>query len=94
MSDCAPRSPGDAPPEPPSDFAKRIAELRARWALTNRQTEVLEALAHGLANKEIAEELGCSPSTVEVHVGDLLRKSGVAGGRRALMLAVWMGRVR
>jgi DNA-binding NarL/FixJ family response regulator len=69
------------------EVLERLAQL---WRLTPRQREVLEELAQGLSNKEIALELGCSPNTIEVHVGDLLRKSGL-GGRRSLMLAVLSG---
>ena len=78
------------PREAATSHHDTVVRLAHFWRLTPRQQEVLEELARGLSNKEIAVELGCSPNTIEVHVGDLLRKSGL-GGRRALMLAVWAG---
>ena len=48
----------------------------ANWGVTPRQAEVLGLLALGQANKTIASALGCAGGTVEIHVTDLLRKSG------------------
>jgi DNA-binding NarL/FixJ family response regulator len=42
--------------------------------LTERETEVLEHIARGLSNSEIAEELFVSQATVKTHVGRLLMK--------------------
>ena len=42
--------------------------------LTPREREVLIEIAKGYTNPEIAEELGCSPKTVETHVSAVLRK--------------------
>ena len=39
---------------------------------------VLGLLVHGLSNKGIAAELGCSVRTVELHVSALLRRTGHA----------------
>jgi DNA-binding CsgD family transcriptional regulator len=46
------------------------------WGLTPREGETLVLLARGRSNREIAEALGCSPRTVEAHVGRLLWKAG------------------
>jgi DNA-binding NarL/FixJ family response regulator len=68
--------------------AARLARARRIWRLTERETEVLEQLARGDANKDIAPKLGCAPRTVEIHVSALLRKSR-AQTRTRLALRVW-----
>ena len=42
--------------------------------LTPRETEVLALVAHGLTNREIADELVISVKTASVHVSHILRK--------------------
>ena len=42
--------------------------------LSRRETEVLEGLKEGMANKEIANKLNISESTVKFHVSHLLSK--------------------
>jgi DNA-binding CsgD family transcriptional regulator len=46
--------------------------------LTAREQEVLGLLREGLANKELADALGCSVRTVEFHITNLLRKVGAS----------------
>ena len=58
------------------DPEPRVAAAVANWGVTPRQAEVLGLLALGQANKTIASALGCAGGTVEIHVTDLLRKSG------------------
>jgi two-component system, LuxR family, response regulator FixJ len=51
-------------------------ELRARFQrLTRRETEVMEQIVQGAANKEVAARLGLSPKTVEVHRANVMRKT-------------------
>nr|WP_236779068.1 LuxR C-terminal-related transcriptional regulator [Agromyces seonyuensis] len=57
------------------------------FALTARELEVLELLADGLMNKEIAVRLGCSPKTVMHHSGSIYRKLGVRGRAEATAVA-------
>lgn len=45
-------------------------------ALTLRQSQVLQLLAEGRSNKEIARKLGLAPGTVKVHVGRLFATLG------------------
>lgn len=42
--------------------------------LTDREKEVLEGIAKGLSNKLIAQELGLSPKTVEMHRSNLMKR--------------------
>ena len=50
-------------------------------ALTGRQSEVLELIARGLSDREIAVSLGISPRTVRMHADVLRMKLGVARRR-------------
>lgn len=49
-------------------------------ALTVRETEILDFIAHGLTSKQIARQLNISPYTVNTHRDNLRRKLGVHNG--------------
>jgi FixJ family two-component response regulator len=52
-----------------------IAALRTRFELlTEREREVMELVARGLMNKEVAAELGVTEITVKVHRGHVMQK--------------------
>jgi two-component system response regulator NreC len=53
-------------------------------SLSPREKEIFRLLAEGYSNKEIAEELVISPSTVHSHRGNLMDKLGL-GNRRELI---------
>ena len=59
-----------------------------RWHLTERQTEVLQWVAHGLTNGLIAQTLGISERTVEFHLKGIFDKAGV--DNRATLIAKLM----
>jgi DNA-binding CsgD family transcriptional regulator/tetratricopeptide (TPR) repeat protein len=59
--------------------------------LTGRQTEVLELIAQGLTNTEIADRLFVSPKTVEHHVSAILSKLDVTSRRDAVWKASDLG---
>lgn len=54
-------------------------------ALTPRQEELIELLAAGLSNKEIAVQLGITHGTVKQHLFVLYRRLGVASRAKALL---------
>jgi DNA-binding NarL/FixJ family response regulator len=56
-------------------------------ALSAREIEVLQLVAQGLANKQIARTLGISEHTVKVHVGNVFRRIGVNDRTSAAMWA-------
>ena len=54
-----------------------IATLKDRFEwLTPREREVLPLVVSGLPNKQIADKIGTSETTVKVHRGQLMRKMG------------------
>jgi DNA-binding NarL/FixJ family response regulator len=61
--------------------------------LTPREMEVLQLLARGLANKEIARELSIGEKTVKTHVSNILSKLGVLSRTQAALHAVRLGLV-
>ncbi len=59
--------------------------------LTARETEVLEGLLAGESNKRLAERLGISLRTVEMHRGNMMDRLEVANLAEALTLALEAG---
>jgi DNA-binding NarL/FixJ family response regulator len=55
--------------------------------LTVREAEVLELVAQGMTNKEIARQLEISPATVKAHVERIIAKLGVADRTQAAVVA-------
>jgi DNA-binding NarL/FixJ family response regulator len=62
--------------------------------LTGREQEVLQLLAEGKANKEIAAALVISERTVKFHVSSILSKLGAGNRTEAVRVAVQRGIVR
>lgn len=67
--------------------------LPSREALTPREHDVLELLALGHTNREIADRLGVSPHTAKFHVNSLLGKLGATSRTEAVGIAVRAGLV-
>jgi DNA-binding CsgD family transcriptional regulator len=61
------------------------------WRLTTRQGQVLELVARGCTNKEVATALHCSPRTVDVIVSQLLERTACPN-RSSLVARYWSGR--
>jgi DNA-binding NarL/FixJ family response regulator len=59
--------------------------------LTPREREVLELLAHGLSNRQIAERLGISEHTAKFHVAAVSGKLGAASRTEAVSRGVRRG---
>jgi DNA-binding NarL/FixJ family response regulator len=67
-------------------FATRDEPAQPLTPLTEREEQVLLAVARGLTNHEVAAELYISLSTVKTHLGSLMAKLGV---RNRVELALW-----
>jgi len=61
--------------------------------LTEREAQVLQLLAQGLANKQIASTLGISEHTVKFHISSVYSKLGVASRTEAVRQGVRQGLV-
>jgi len=59
--------------------------------LTKRELEVLNLVAHGLENKEIAEQLVVSEATIRTHVSNILGKLHLASRTQAALYALREG---
>jgi DNA-binding NarL/FixJ family response regulator len=80
-----------------ANVARQLANLLSRQAscgpdqvfpeLTNRQREVLDLIAQGLNNSEIAERLVLSPKTVRNHISAIFNALQVADRAQAIVRA-------
>ena len=83
----------------PSVAAKLMKEMAdggsesIEHTLTNREVEVLQAIARGMSNKEIANDLVLSEKTVKTHVSNILQKLHLADRTQAALYAVKEGLV-
>jgi NarL family two-component system response regulator LiaR len=80
----------------PQAAVRLMREVRAPEhlkALTERESEVLQLLAQGLSNKEIAHQLSLGEKTIKTHVSHILGKLGVQSRTQAALDAVRLGLV-
>ena len=75
----------------PSEVAKRLASRRTYEELTPREVEVLQQLAKGLANKEIADVLNITENTTKGHLKNIIGKLRVADRTEAVTAAIQRG---
>jgi len=79
----------DSMAPPVAAASQPLAELVE--PLTPRENEVLQMLAGGLANKEIAARLAISEHTVKFHVASILGKLGAGSRTEAVALGIRRG---
>jgi len=75
----------------PSDVAANLAEHVADEALTERELDVIQHLAGGNRNRDIAERLRISEETVKVHVRHIMEKLGASDRTQVVAIAVRRG---
>ena len=71
----------------------KVKAPRSPETLTERETEVLRQLARGKSNKEIANTLFISETTVKTHVKNIMQKLGVPSRTHAALYAARIGLV-
>ena len=62
--------------------------------LTSRQCDVLQEMAHGNSNKEIAKILNMAEATVRVHIAAILKELNASNRTRAVNIAIQKGWVQ
>jgi DNA-binding NarL/FixJ family response regulator len=75
----------------PQSIAARIAEREARVGLSPRELEVLDMIAKGLSNKEVARVLQISQFTVRNHVKHIFEKLAATDRTEAVLIAMQQG---
>lgn len=71
--------------------SKSPSAAKTNRILTPRQKEILRLVAQGLTNREVAEHLGISVRTVEVHRFNLMRRLKVRNVAQLLRQALIQG---
>ncbi|WP_349261265.1 response regulator transcription factor [Povalibacter sp.] len=75
----------------PSEIAFELAQHAGDDVLSPREVQVLRELARGNANREIAETLKVTESTVKAHMKSIIAKLGAKDRTHAVMLALKRG---
>src|SRR6187402_765705 len=72
----------------PSEIAAQLAEHISDERLTEREIDVLQHIAGGNRNRDIAELLAISEETVKVHIKHIMEKLGASDRTAAVAIAV------
>ncbi|MEV5321315.1 response regulator transcription factor [Streptomyces sp. NPDC052687] len=69
---------------------QRLSVVPTHTPLTSRESEVLDLVRRGMANKEIARRLGLSEKTIKFHVSNVLAKAHMASRAQLIASAAGM----
>ena len=75
----------------PAEIASQLAEHMGDEALTDREVEVLRAIAEGNRNRDIANKLFISEETVKVHIKHIMEKLNASDRTQAVAIGVRRG---
>jgi DNA-binding NarL/FixJ family response regulator len=75
----------------PPEIASQLAEHLSDEALTAREVEVLQQIAGGNRNRDIAQRLFISEETVKVHIKHIMEKLGASDRTEAVAIGVRRG---
>jgi DNA-binding NarL/FixJ family response regulator len=78
----------------PGELAERALTAKLNPGLTRRETEVLQLLAEGKSNAQVASALGLTEPTVKGHINHLYAKLGVNSRTRAVLVGQERGLVK
>jgi NarL family two-component system response regulator LiaR len=78
---------------PAQAVARLLRSMGRHQALSERETEVMYLVARGLANKQVARDLGIAESTVKCHVSGILNKLGLPSRTQIALYAARTGLV-
>lgn len=78
----------------PPHIAQQLADRVARNQLSSREVEILQLIANGMKNREIADTLCISQHTVRNHVNNVLEKLNSRDRTEAVTIALRQGLVR
>lgn len=76
------------------EIAEQLAQHYADEVLTTREVEVLNQLAGGNRNRDIAEKLFITEETVKVHVKHIMEKLGASDRTQAVAIGVRRGLIQ
>ena len=77
----------------PSEIAQRLAQRNPNATLSERERQVLQLLARGKSNKEIAAVLGVTEATVKAHMTAILENLNAQDRTEAVVIAHQRGLV-
>jgi len=80
-------------PKAAARLMQAVSARQSPEALTQRETEVLQLLARGQSNKQIARNLHNTEQTIKAHVRSILSKLGVQSRTQATLYAIRTGLV-
>jgi DNA-binding NarL/FixJ family response regulator len=75
----------------PAEIATRLADHLSDEALTAREIEILQQVAEGNRNRDIADRFFISEGTVKVHIKHIMEKLGANDRTQAITIAVRRG---
>lgn len=75
----------------PPEIAARLADHYSDEGLTAREIEILQQVAEGNRNRDIADKLFISEGTVKVHIKHIMEKLGANDRTQAITIAVRRG---
>jgi DNA-binding CsgD family transcriptional regulator len=78
----------------PQDSFERNTRVKETLGISERELQVLELLAQGRSNKEIANQLSVSPNTVKTHVSRVFEKLEVRRRTEAILRARELGMIQ